>query len=525
MSPHDVKRPLSEPRGVHGVVRASDGRAHAKVYSRKSPLARIHNPGFRSLTKATSAEQAPRKIRRRRRPIAQSPRIGAVEAAIEAVDINSLPRPAHARLARINALCILAAIRHAPQLCAKRERFREVGLVILSRRLIAGLMGLILTATLSGRAFAEDPIKVGVVGQFSGPFASSGAQVKQAIEIWVAMHGSKAGAHEVQFIYRDVGGPNPAVAKRLAQELVVKDHVSILTGFFLSPEASAAAPVATETKTPTVLLTAASPPLMRASPYYVRAGESIWQPAFSQADFAADSGKKRAYIAVADYAPGYDVQEGFKTRFTQKGGTIVGEDRIPLNTVDFAPFAERVANSKADVLAIFIPNGTPSISFINALAQRGVLKDTMVIGIDETDDFDLASFSDNVIGIYTSIFYASLLDNPENKAFVATAKKLYGPGYRVGANMVGDFDGVGLIYRMIEAQGEKPFDAATAMDAVRGYKWNSPRGPVAIDPETRDIIQNIYIRRVEKVDGRLENVVVRTYEAVKDPWAPLHPAK
>ena len=398
----------------------------------------------------------------------------------------------------------------------------------IHRRLLQ-LLGIALTACLlvaaSAPASAADPIKVGVIGQFSGPFASGGAQVKQAIDIWTAMHGTKAGNREVQFIFRDVGGPNPAMAKRLAEELIVKDHVSILAGFYLSPEASAAAPIVTQTKTPAVLFTAASPPLMRASPYYVRAGESIWQPAFAQADFATDSGKKRAYIAVADYAPGYDVQEGFKTRFTEKGGTIVGEDRIPLNTVDFAPFAERVANSQADVLAIFIPNGTPSISFVNALAARGVLANTMVIGIDETDDFDLASFSDNVIGIHTSIFYATLLDSPENKAFIATAKKLFGPDYRIGANMVGDFDGIGLIYHMIEAQGDKPFDPDAAMAAVRGYKWNSPRGPVEIDAETRDIIQNIYIRQVEKVDGQLENVVIKTYPAVRDPWGPLHPAK
>src|SRR5690606_8185983 len=157
------------------------------------------------------------------------------------------------------------------------------------------------------------------------------------------------GGREVDVIYRDVGGSNPAVAKRLAEELIVRDKVVMLGGFFITPEAGAVASVITETKTPAILFNAAASPLVRQSPYFVRVASTLFQDLHSAAEFAYMSGKRRAYIAVADYAPGHEVQEAFKSKFIALGGQVVGEDRVAMNTVDFSPAAERIANSKADV--------------------------------------------------------------------------------------------------------------------------------------------------------------------------------
>jgi len=366
-------------------------------------------------------------------------------------------------------------------------------------------------------------IKVGVIGQFSGPYALAGQQLRESIDVYVAQHGTKAGNDDVRFVYKDIGGSNPALAKSLAEQLIVKDKVSILTGFFLSPEAAAVAPVINETKTPSVLSVSSAPQILRMSPYFVRAGQNIWQPAYAQADFAADSGKKRAYIAVADYAPGHEVQEAFTRRFKEKGGEIVGEDRMPLSTVDFAAFAERIANANPDVVVTFLPNGAPSVSFFNALAARGVNKSATVIAVAETDDPDLHLFGPNIVGVYSAIFYTGSLDNPQNAAFKQVMKEKFGADHRVGVNNASPYDAVTLIYKMVEAQGKGDFDPDRAMAAIKGYEWKSPSGPKRIDPLTREMNHNIYIRQVQEIDGKLQNVVVKTYEMVGNPWADAHP--
>jgi branched-chain amino acid transport system substrate-binding protein len=374
----------------------------------------------------------------------------------------------------------------------------------------------------TGPALA-DTVKVGVIGQFSGPYALAGKQLRESIDVYIAQNGTKAGSHEVKFVYKDIGGSNPALAKSLAEQLIVKDKVSILTGFFLSPEASAVAPVINETKTPSVLSVSSAPQLLRMSPYFVRAGENIWQPAYAQADFAIDSGKKRAYIAVADFAPGHDVQEAFTRRFKGKGGEIVGEDRMPLSTVDFAAFAERIANANPDVVITFLPNGAPSVAFFNALIARGVNKNAMVIGIAETDDPDLHLFGPGIVGVYSAIFYSGMLDNPENIAFKKIMTEKFGKEHRVGVNNASPYDAIQLVYRMVEAQGDGAFDPEKAMASVKGYEWKSPTGPKHIDPKTREMNHNIYIRQVQEVDGLLQNVVVKTYDMVGNPWADAHP--
>ena len=370
--------------------------------------------------------------------------------------------------------------------------------------------------TMAGSSVAQEKIKIGIIGPFSGPFATTGLQFRQGIETYVALNGTKAGNREIELVYRDTGGTNPAVAKRLAEELIVKDKVSALGGFYLSPEAFAVTSVINETKTPAVLFVSGARPIVRQSPYFVRAGSTLWQEYIPPAEWAIKNGQKRAYIAVADFAPGHDAQETFKGKFTELGGQIVGEDRIPLNTVDFAPFAERIANSNADVVNVFIPPGAPSVGFLKALAAQGVMKKMVVVGCAETDDADLHLFDDSVVGYYSSLYYTLSLPHKENQTFKAKLAERF-PGAIASYSMVNAHDGMHLLYKMVEAQKGSKFDPEAAMNAVKGYSWISPRGPLKIEADTREITLNMYIRRLEKVNGRLENVVIHTHEAIKEP--------
>lgn len=385
------------------------------------------------------------------------------------------------------------------------------------RSVLRVLAAALLSATLAPAA-AQEKIRIGIIGPFTGPFATTGIQYRQGIETFLSVHGNKVGGRDVEVLYRDVGGTNPAVAKRLAEELIVRDKVSLLGGFYLSPEATAAAPVVTETKVPAVLFTAASPAIMKLSPYFIRAGDNILQAALPPAEWAIKRGAKRAYIAVADYAPGHDVQAGFKARFTALGGTIVGEDRMPLNTVDFAPFAERIANAKADFVNVFVPAGAPAVSFMKALTAQGVTAAKVAImGQAETDDNELRLFDDSVIGVYSSLYYAIDAPYEANRRFKDALAKKIGPSAVPTYSTMAAYDGMHILYRMIESQKGKPFDGPAAVKAMEGMSWESPRGPVRIEPGTREMTQPIYIRRVEKVGGRLQNRIVETFLAVKAP--------
>jgi branched-chain amino acid transport system substrate-binding protein len=384
------------------------------------------------------------------------------------------------------------------------------------RLIAAGALAVAVGAAASLSA-AQEKIKVGIVGQFSGPFALSGKQFRQGIEVFQAIHGTKVGDREVEIVYRDVGGPNPANAKRQAEELIVREKAAILGGFYLTPDALAAASVLNETKTPGVIFVSASPLVLRQSQYFIRVGSGAWQTGFPAAEWAIKQNKKRAYIVVSDFAPGHDSQEAFRTQFTKLGGTVLGEDRMPLNTVDYAPFVERIAGAKPDVVHVFIPNGAPAVNFIKAVAARDLLKSTVFIGVGESDDPDLPSLGEASLGYHSTLYYTLTLKNDENSQFVAKHTEKF-KGDLPNFAMITAYDGMRVIYRMIESQKGKPFDGTAAVEAVKGFAWNSPRGPVSIDPATRAIVQNIYIRKVVKEEGRLINVVVDTFPAFKDPW-------
>lgn len=371
----------------------------------------------------------------------------------------------------------------------------------------------LITGAMAVPVSAQEVIKIGIVGPFTGPFATGGEGYKQGTEAYLANFGNMVGGRKVEVIYRDSGG-SPPTAKTLAEELVVKDKVSILGGFFLTPEIVASAPVATEAKVPFIIFSAGTPFLLSLSPYAVRVAQNFNAQIEVSARWGREIGKSRGYSAVADYAPGHVVEDIFTKKWTEFGGTIVGKDRIPLNTVDFATFAERVAAANPDFLNIFIPPGAPAVGYIKALAARGLTTKVTIAGQGEAEDTDLHLFDDSVVGFHSVLHLASSLDNPENNRLKKTLREKFGPDAAVSAFVVGAYDGMHVAYKMIADQQGKPFNPEIAVKSTLGFSFKSPRGPVTIDPATRELTQNFYVREVQKKDGKLQNVVIKTYEQV-----------
>jgi branched-chain amino acid transport system substrate-binding protein len=388
----------------------------------------------------------------------------------------------------------------------------------LTRRLFLALAALawcgVLTIGASVPALAQEKIRIGIVGPFSGPFAPIGVMFKQGIETYVETNGTHVGGRDVEIIYRDTAGTDPAVAKRLAEELIVRDKVSLLGGFYLSPEAIAAAPVVTETKTPTVLFFAGGSGIPKLSPYFIRIAGPGANNALAMAAYAIKQHWNRAYIAVADYVPGHDMEAVFKSRITEGGGTIVGDDRLPLNTVDYSPFAERIANAKPDVVLGFIPNGAPAVAWYKALEAQGVLAAKVpIIGIVETDDSELSKFNDSLVGdVYSVVFYSLREPGKANQEFKQMLDKKF-PGVIPSFGQATAFIGMHVLYAEIASQQGKPFDGEAAVKAVQGLAWEGPGGPVRIVPGAGDLDLTLFVRRVEKVDGHLTNVIVDSFRS------------
>ncbi|HMN80462.1 MAG TPA: ABC transporter substrate-binding protein [Burkholderiaceae bacterium] len=380
----------------------------------------------------------------------------------------------------------------------------------LRARLLAGIV----CAGAAMAAPAQETIKIGVVGPYTGPFASAGQSFKQGVESFLGINGNKVGGRTVEVIYRDSGGADPSLAKRLAEELVVRDKVSILAGFYLSPEVAAAAPVSAESKTPLLMPNAATPALIRMSPYFVRLGITMSQPAELAALHARKAGKSRGYVAVADYGPGHLVEQAFMAKFTAEGGTMTGNVRIPLNTTDFSPFAERIANANPDVLQVFVPPGAAAVSFVKALAARGLTGKLMIIGQGEADDSELPQFDDAVLGYQSVINFDAYAENTQSKAMTAWLAKNVGPTARPNSLSIGTYDAMRVAYKMIADQAGKPFNGDAAMKAVSGYTFESPRGMVTLEP-VRELTQDFYGREVVKgPDGVKRNRVIQKWEKV-----------
>jgi len=379
------------------------------------------------------------------------------------------------------------------------------------------LAGLLTAAALvfAGGASAQETVKVGLILPMTGGQASTGKQIDAAVRLYMQQHGDTVAGRKIEVILKD-DGTVPDNTKRLAQELIVNDHVNFIAGFGITPSALAAAPLATEAKVPEIVMAAGTSIITERSPYIARTSFTLAQSSVIIADWAAKNGIKKVVTLVSDYAPGADAQNSFKERFTAAGGEVIEEIKVPLASPDFSPVLQRAADAKPDAIFVFVPAGQGG-TFAKQYAERGLDKAGIkLIGPgDVTDDDLLNNMGDAVVGAVTAHHYSAAHPSALNKDFIAAYKKLMN-GQRPGFMAVGGYDGIHLIYEALRKTGGKT-DGDALIAAMKAMKWESPRGPISIDPDTRDIIQNIYIRRVEKVGGELYNVEFATFEAVKDP--------
>ncbi|WP_112973671.1 ABC transporter substrate-binding protein [Rhizobium sp. UBA1881] len=374
-------------------------------------------------------------------------------------------------------------------------------------------------ALLMGSGAYADTIKVGVVGPFSGPFALQGKNFKAGIDAYMATNGNKVGDNTVEIIYRDLPAADPAQSKSLAQELVVKEKVQYLAGFYFTPDAMAVTPILKQANTPLVVMNAATSAIVTKSPLVVRTSFTTWQTSTPMAQVAFDKGVKKIISVVSDYGPGVDAENAFKAGFEKAGGEVVEAIRMPLATNDFSPIMQRIKDSGAQGVFAFLPSGPTTLGFVKAYNENGLKGANIQLFApgDLTQESDLPALGDAALGMLTTFHYAVSHDSPENKAFVEAANKAIGNPAELTFPAVGAYDGMHVIYKMIEATGGKQ-DAQKAVDAVKGLTWTSPRGPVSIDPESRHITQNIYLREVAKGDdGKFINKEIQTFEKQGDP--------
>jgi len=391
------------------------------------------------------------------------------------------------------------------------------------------MIGLLFVTLLLGTdPLGAQTVKVGFLTTYSGPGAAQGDQLDKGAKLYLKLHRSKLPRGvKIDLIARDDTGPNPDVAKRITQELIVRDKVQLLTGFVWTPNAAAIAPLTAEAKVPYTSMNAAGVSIVNLSPYMSRVSFTLWQSVYPLGQWAAKK-FKRAYIAVSDFAPGHEAQEAFTKGFTDGGGEIIDAVRIPLANPDFVPYMQRVKDSKPDVLFAFNPAGKQATAMMKAYSDLGLRKAGIkYIGPgDITTDEELQGMGDAALGVITAHHYSAAADRPANKAFVAAYKKEYGAKLNPGFMAVGAWDAMDLVFHVIRVQNGK-INPGRTMELIKSYKNpNSPRGPIAIDPETRDIVQNEYLREVRKVDGQLANVEIETLATqLKDPWKEINKKK
>ncbi|MFZ0839465.1 MAG: ABC transporter substrate-binding protein [Xanthobacteraceae bacterium] len=394
-------------------------------------------------------------------------------------------------------------------------------------RLCAAAGALLAVTTASS---AADVVKVGLIADFTGAFANWGSQFQQAVEAFQAVHGKTVKGPdgkeiEIQFVYRDNASGGPDKTKQLAEELVLRERVKFLAGFDLSPHAMAVADIATQAKIPVIIMNAATASITRGSPYYVRVSMTIPQYVSPLPKWAYDHGIHKVYTLVSDYAPGYDAEAYFNKGFKAVGGEIVGSERMPQQETNYAAYMERVLQAKPDALFMFIPAGAPSIAFVKAYIERGLkTAGIKLLGTGETQELFLPNFTDDVIGAVSAFHYTETNTNPENIELKNQLVKMFGPKATPDIASVAAWDGTNLIYQAVAALGANA-EGLKYVDFLKGRKMNSPRGPIYIDPAEREIVQNIYIREVQKRDGKLVNVDIGQVDMVKDPWKIDNPPK
>ncbi|MEN3275573.1 MAG: branched-chain amino acid transport system substrate-binding protein [Massilia sp.] len=374
------------------------------------------------------------------------------------------------------------------------------------------------TLAFAPAAYAQDTIKVGVIAAFSGPFADYGKQMQGGIKAWVAQHGDTVAGKKIQIIYKDTTGPAPEVAKRLAQELVVRDKVDFLAGFGLTPEALAVAPIAQQAKKPMIVMNAATSVITTKSDYIARVSMTLPQISAPMADWAVKNKVKNVVTVVADYGPGIDAEKAFSERLVKNGGKIVEAIRVPLRNPEFAPFIQRIKDAKPDAVFVFVPAGEQSIAFMKGYRERGLAAAgiKVIATGDLTDDHVLPAMGDNTLGVITTFHYSAAHKSPENDAFLKSFASANPQGGRPNFMAVAAYDGMNAIYQVSNKLGGK-IEGDKAMAVLKGMKIQSPRGPIMIDPATRDVVQTVYVRKVEKVNGQPYNVEFDRFVNQKDP--------
>jgi branched-chain amino acid transport system substrate-binding protein len=367
-------------------------------------------------------------------------------------------------------------------------------------------------------AHAQGTVKIAMIAEFTGPFADYGTQIYNGVKTYIRMHGDTFGGKKVEFVVKDTTGASPDLAKRLAQDAVTQDKVDILAGFGLTPNALATAPVASEAKKPMVIMNAATSIITKNSPYIVRLSHTLPQDTMPMAQWALKNGIKKAFVLVSDYGPGKDAEAEFVKDFKAGGGEIVGSVRTPLQNPEFAPFIQRAKDSNPQAIFVFLPPGSQTIAFIKGYEERGLKQAGIKIIAtgDLTDDGVLEAMGDPTLGIVTSFHYSYVHDSPENKAFVKAYGEVNGTKMRPNFMACAGYDGMAAIAEALKKTNGS-VDPEQLMAAFKGMKLTSPRGPIMIDPETRDIVQTVYVRRVEKVNGQLVNVEFDKFPDVKDP--------
>jgi len=367
---------------------------------------------------------------------------------------------------------------------------------------------------LAGAGEAQETVKIGLIAPLTGPQAASGRQMVAGARLYMAEKGNKVAGKTIELIIRDDTG-TADVTRRIAQELIVNDKVSVISGFGLTPLAMAVGPVITQSRVPGVIMVAGTSTIVGTSPYFARVSFTLPQNTAPVADWAAENGVKNVVTLVSDYGPGIDAMNAFKTRFEARGGKVVEQLKAPLESPDFAPFLQRAKDIKPDAVFLFVP-APQAGALMKQVVDRGFdAAGIKIIGTgDVTDDDQLNGMGDGVLGMITSYAYSSAHDSPQNKAFVAEFRK-QNPNMIPNIMGVSGYDGIHLIYEALKKTNGAA-DGPKLIEAMKGMEWLSPRGPMSIDPETRDIVQNVYVRKVERKDGTLQNIEFKTYEKVKD---------
>ena len=372
-------------------------------------------------------------------------------------------------------------------------------------------------AVVASPARAQGPVKIGLIMPYSGQFADPATQMDNGIKLYLKQHGDTVAGRKVELIRKDTGGVAPDVAKRLAQELVVRDGVDILAGFVLTPNALAAADVSAEAKKFMVVMNAATAIITTRSPYMVRTSLTIPQLNETFGAWAYRTGVRKVYSMVSDYGPGHDAEQAFHRGFKDAGGEVVGSVRFPVANPDFAAFVQRAKDTNPEAIYIFVPGGVQPAAIGKALAERGIdPTKTKVFAMGElTEDEARKTMGDAALGIVTVYHYDHNHQSALNREFVKAFNAEF-RGRNPNIYAIGGYDGMHLVYEALKKTGGKT-DAEALVAAAKGMAWESPRGPVSIDPETRDIVQTVYIRRVDSVHGQLLNVEFDKVENVKDP--------